>query len=194
MMKWKNLDCLYIIMCQKFINKVESSYWELVELYLEDGFKWPFVGDTGEETLQIHCWSLQGDRTLSWYVSFNGKMVLQRMIISDAGGSHSLGRQLWAIHRQLWVDMIVLEARWSWNGHLSLTLGRLSLFVQVSQEDKTDLVSMIGCERFCLFTFIEVSQEISWYDKLTEKVDCKGHAEKSAQLFRSPRRQSSLSQ
>ena len=66
--------------------------------------KWPFVGDTGKETLFIHCSGLLEDRASSWCDSFSRKMVLKRLFVSDSGKPHLCmviyqvsGRQLQAI-------------------------------------------------------------------------------------------------
>ena len=92
-----------------------------------DSFSWKMVlkklfpGDTGETSaLYIHCSSLLGDRASSWYDSFSGKIVLKRPVLGDIGKALALH-----IHCPgLLKITIFLMVRWSWKGHLLVTLGK----------------------------------------------------------------------
>ena len=49
---------------QLMLRSPRTEPFKSVEFYLEDGLKWSFSGDTGKETLHVHCSDLQGDRAL----------------------------------------------------------------------------------------------------------------------------------
>ena len=83
--------------------------------------KWPFVIDTGEETVHTHYSGLRMQTSSHWY-SNTHKMVLKRSFFSETGES-STDSQLGFPNKGLWV-LIVLFRRWFWNGHFSVTLGK----------------------------------------------------------------------
>ena len=80
-------------MCLK-TQKVKSSSCIWQSYTWKKVSKSPFVGDTGEETLHIHCSGFMGDAALSHYYSCSGKMVLKRLFIGDTWktSAHSLFR------------------------------------------------------------------------------------------------------
>ena len=94
-------------------------------------------------TLFTLCSCLLGDRPLSWFDSFSGKMVLKGHLSVTWGkplhihwsGLGEIEFKPFYWDTELWVDMIVLMGRWSWKGHSLVTLRKpyLSTFIaQVS--------------------------------------------------------------
>ena len=74
--------------------------------------------------LHIHCSGLLGDRvsSSSWYNSFTQKMVLKWLFVSDTWDDFTFIVQVFQ-ETELF-SMIILHGRLSWNGHLSVTLGK----------------------------------------------------------------------
>ena len=81
---------------------------------------------------------LLGNRALMWYDSFSGKMVLKRPFLCDTGEDSTIfiqvsGRQsfepfeLFSWETEIWVNMIILVARWSWKGYLFVILENTQL-------------------------------------------------------------------
>ena len=73
--------------------------------------KRPLISDTWEDlALDIHFLGFPGDRALSGCSSFIQKLVLKRAF---------------SLETELSVNTVVLLRRWSWKGHLLVTLGKL---------------------------------------------------------------------
>ena len=63
-------------------------------------------------------------------------------VIVQVSGRQSI--QPFSHETELWVNMLVLVARWSWKGHFSVTLGKTWLICSGLLGDRADLVSVIG--------------------------------------------------
>ena len=156
-----------------------------MDLFESIAFTWknsckcrPLGHDTGGDTEHSCHWDPLGQISLSLY-GFTWKMVLKLPFTSHTGEDCTFTVQVSQETEPF--ESVVILGRWSWNGHLSGTLGKklCTFIVQVSQ--KTDLLLVHFCweaglemivvitleKRHCTF-FVKVSQhkELFWVSRV----------------------------
>ena len=134
---------------------------------------------------------LLGDLALSWSNSFSGKIVWKGHSQWQWGRPSSfvqvLRRQSFEpFSREMWlqVDLMVLVARWSWNGHFSVTLGKTILQVSGRQSFKP------FSQETEFWSILHRDLALSWCNSFSDKIVLKrpfpsDTGEDSAHLFRS---------